>query len=286
MDANAKRRIKIKTILTLGLVVVVLGVGTYGFLVEPRQVEVRHVYIQDAALAKVLKDIVVVQISDLHIKKIGRREEKVLQMVEEIKPDLIFLTGDDVKWAGDYDAALEFLSRLRAKTGIWSVMGDYDYSNSRKSCLFCHEKGTGKPTKKHQVKFLRNGFEEIKLEGASFWLGGVDSENNEGEEEGEKIRLLQGVAPAIMLSHNPLVFDWLHGEREMLVLAGDTHGGQVPLPGWVWKIFGYEKNAKYSHGLYQKEKMKMYVSKGVGTSHVPIRILRPPEIVVLHFVEH
>ena len=115
----------------------------YGFFIEPFDVEVHHIWIHDAALWKILGKRTVVQLSDLHIGKIGEREQKVLKILDELDPDIIFLTGDYVKWEGDYEGALHFLSRLQAKIGVWAVMGDYDYSRSRKSCLFCHEEGSG-----------------------------------------------------------------------------------------------------------------------------------------------
>ena len=69
------------------------------------------------------------------------------------------------------------------------------------------------------------------------------------------------------------------------MLAGDTHGGQIPLPfpSWLLRLIGYEKNASYSQGYFKKGNAKMYVSRGIGTSHIPIRLFRKPEIVVLHF---
>jgi len=89
--------------------------------------------------------------------------------------------------------------------------------------------------------------------------------------------------PAIILAHNPLAFDILPEDQEVLVLAGDTHGGQIPLPSWLWRILGYEKCARYNQGLFRKGKKRMYVSRGIGTSHLPLRIFRRPEVVVLHF---
>jgi predicted MPP superfamily phosphohydrolase len=67
------------------------------------------------------------------------------------------------------------------------------------------------------------------------------------------------------------------------MLAGDTHGGQVPLPAWFLRIAGYDKNVLYNQGLFEEGGKKMFVSRGIGTSHIPIRLFRKPEIVVLHF---
>jgi predicted MPP superfamily phosphohydrolase len=280
------QKMKCKTIILLAFALCLLGSGIYGLLLEPNQVEVKELWIRDSGLARRLGNLTVLQISDLHISRIGRRENRVLGILDELQPDLIFLTGDYVSWKGDYETALSFLSKLKARLGAWAIMGDYDYSDSRKSCLFCHEKGTGNPSKRHRVKFLRNGFEEIKLRRGSLRIGGLDSESHDADRNTEKMNLPEDGIPVIFLCHNPLAFDRVDGAQDVLVLAGDTHGGQVPIPGWVWKILGYEKNARFSYGLFEKGRAKMFVSKGVGTSHVPIRIMRKPEVVVLHFEDH
>ena len=69
------------------------------------------------------------------------------------------------------------------------------------------------------------------------------------------------------------------------MLAGDTHGGQFALPSWLWNIIGYKKNAAYSQGLFEEGNKRMFVTRGIGTSHIPIRLFRRPEVVVLHFVQ-
>jgi predicted MPP superfamily phosphohydrolase len=127
---------------SIGIVLVLIGLIIYGVWIEPNRIEVHHIWISDKYLGKVLEKKIVVQLSDLHIRRIGSREQEILKILNELKPDFIFLTGDYVKWNGDYEAALIFLSQLKARIGIWGVLGDYDYSNSRKSCLFCHEVGS------------------------------------------------------------------------------------------------------------------------------------------------
>lgn len=256
---------------------------SYGVFVEPNDIELNHVRISDPELARVLGDKVVVLLSDLHIGTPGLREERLMRMLEELRPDIIFLAGDYVPWQGDYAGAFGFLSRLKARIGIWGVLGDYDYSRSRQSCLFCHEQGSGKPTGRHGIMFLKNRAAEVSIDGRSLRIVGIDI-----EDEPSAWPLLQGGKkdpPVIALSHNPLVFDLVPDDRSVVLLAGDTHGGQVALPDWVFDVMGYRKNARYNRGLFEQMNKKMYVSSGIGTSHLPIRLFRKPEIAVLHFVE-
>jgi len=267
------------------LAVMLLGLGEYGIFIEPYNVVIRHVWVKDSGLGKALRGTVAVHLSDLHIRDIGKRERKVLAILKALEPDLIFLTGDYMAWKECNDFALTFLARLETKRGVWAVMGDYDYSRSRQSCLFCHETGSGKPNQSHPVRFLRNELVEIDIGRGSVWIGGIDLEGELPFVSENSISHLEGTAPAIILSHDPLNFELLDEDQDLLMLSGDTHGGQIPLPSWLWGLLGYEKCAKYNYGLFEKGKKKLFVSKGVGTSHFPIRILRRPEVVVLHFEE-
>ena len=257
----------------------------YGRWIEPYQIEIHHLWIQDEYFGKVFGRKILVQLSDLHINKIGRQGEKVLQIIDRLDPDIIFLTGDYAKWQGDYEDALAFLSQLKAKIGIWGILGDYDYSDSRKSCLFCHEANSGSFTKRHQVHFLRNSSELINLPNGSIRVEGIDPEKTESFPPEKSLQLFKKAEPAVVLSHNPLLFKMFDKNQHIFMLAGDTHGGQFALPSWLWNIIGYKKNAAYSQGLFEEGNKRMFVTRGIGTSHIPIRLFRRPEVVVLHFVQ-
>ena len=265
------------------LLCLTIGIGIYGAYIEPSRLEVRHVWINDHKIGQMLQNKVVLQISDVHIRAIGANETNLLKTIEALQPDLVFLTGDYVRWNESYEGALDFLAKVKAKDGVWAVMGDYDYSNSRKSCLFCHESNTRRPTKQHDVKFLRNSLDRINTPAGPLWIIGLDRDAD-GESFGkENLSFLKEKIPAIILSHSPLVFDLIDVNQNVLIFSGDTHGGQIPLPSWLWKLFGYEKNSRYEQGWFEKGKKKMYVNRGVGTSHFPIRLFRRPEITVFHF---
>jgi uncharacterized protein len=267
----------------IGIVLLISVPVIYGVFIEPYQIEIHHVRIQDPFFEKFLGNKTVIQLSDLHIENIGKREQKILKILDNLKPDIIFLTGDYVKWKGNYEAALTFLSQLRAKIGIWGVMGDYDYSSSRKSCLFCHREGSKQFTQRYSIRFLRDSYELINLPEGTLRIEGIEFKKEYTNLSYGKSLPLKMIGPSIILSHSPLSFNLLDKKQNLFMLAGDTHGGQVPLPSWFSGIIGYEKNASYSQGYFKKGNAKMYVSRGIGTSHIPLRLFRKPEIVVLHF---
>jgi predicted MPP superfamily phosphohydrolase len=240
--------VKKTTVFSVLISGMLLALVIYGIWVEPYWLDVKHLQVDHPTFSKVLRGKTAIQISDLHIGKPGKREERLLKLIEEIHPELIFLTGDYVTWEGDYEPALAFLAGLKAELGVWAVMGDYDYSNSRKSCVLRHEPGTGKHTRRHKVRFLRNSFERIDLQDGAIMVGGIDGEFERAFNSGDKLFTGKKMFPSIILSHSPLSFDALSEDGEVLMLSGDTHGGQIPLPSWLWTIFGYEKNAKYNQG--------------------------------------
>ncbi len=278
---NRKRLIYRIMYITIFLI---LSLILYGIWIEPNNVGTHDVWIQDRNLAQIFNGRVIVQLSDLHMGALGDREQKVLEILDKLRPDIIFLTGDYVNWDGDYEPALKFLSKLHAKIGVWSVMGDYDYSNSRKSCLFCHEDNTGKPSMRHSVRFLRDNMVVLNLPDGSVGIAGIDIEEAMPGNSKVWADIKRNNIPTIVLSHSPLAFDAMGDTLNLLMLAGDTHGGQIPLPAWVFRVLDYKKNAFYSQGLFERGQNKMFVSRGIGTSHIPIRLLRKPEVVVLHFI--
>jgi hypothetical protein len=256
------------------------GLLTYGLAVEPQWIEVRRVTVRSPFFARALGGLRIVQLSDLHLERPGRREESVRRLVEGLAPDIIFLTGDYVGWGADARPALAYLSRLRARLGVWGVLGDYDYSRPRTSCLFCHEPGSA--ARRHgAVRLLKNESVLVRPKGVEVMVTGLDEY---GAQEPSLPARLRFDRPAVVLAHDPLLFDRLRGAGPLLCLAGDTHGGQVRLPAALWRLVGYEKCARYPEGLYRRGEAVLYVSRGIGTSHLPLRLGERPELTLLEFV--
>lgn len=257
------------------------GLLLWGLAVEPYRLEVHRVTVRDPYFARALAGLTVVQLSDLHLgAHPGPAEDRVRAVLAELKPDLILLTGDYIEWRGDYAPALEFLGGLRARLGVYGVLGDYDWSRSRQACLFCHEPGSGRRRQGPGAHLLKDDAVVVCPNGREVWITALDPEAEEGEDG-------QGPAvvarPTIMLIHDPLQFDRLRAKAPLLCLAGDTHGGQVRLPSWLWRLAGYENCARYREGLFRRAQATLFVSRGIGTSHLPVRLGEPPEVSVFRF---
>jgi predicted MPP superfamily phosphohydrolase len=262
-----------------------MGIMFYGYL-ETFRVGVTFLTIHNSRLAAVMQGKTVVQISDMHIADIGIREKKVLELLDRIKPDLLFLTGDMIHWRGDISGAMAFLSRLKATDGIYGIMGDYDYSDSRNSCLFCHQEGSGEKTTAHSVQMLKDSAVHLTVNNRKLCILGLDiSENDMSSVVG--LPSDPSVDEAlIVLAHNPLNFDRFNDKDSLMMMAGDTHGGQIPLPSVIWRLLGYRKNERYNDGVFVRGSKTLGVCRGVGYSHVPFRLFCSPEIVVYRFEEN
>ena len=268
------------TILSISFFVILFVYGRY---IEPDQIQIKEIRIQNTLFNNGLKGKTIVHLSDLHLSRFGKVETRILNFIDQINPDLIFLTGDYIKWKGDNKPALKFLSKLKAKHGVYAVMGDYDYSDSKNSCLFCHEKGNGNPTKQHHVNMLRNSSQEILINDQVVKIVGIDEGYDDIDELKAVDDIENGKSLELVLSHSPFAFDMFSRKDRILMFAGDTHGGQVKLPVWLFKLLGYEKNVQYNYGLFQKGDKTMYVTRGTGTSHFRFRLFCPPEIAVIRF---
>ncbi len=271
-------------ITTTSLIVFLL----YVFLIEPHKVSLKTVKIRNKALAITFKELKIVQLSDLHIgKNKSISIKRTLEILDELKPDLILLTGDYVEWNGGkqaYDNAINFLSQLNAPLGTYAVMGDADYSFSRRSCEFCHEEGSAHPPTQHQVKLLRDTQAVIDVEGQKISIIGIgrDSDYSSGS---KAFNNMLTDNPAIVLSHFSSVYDNINVKDNVLVLSGDTHGGQIYLPEFIWKIIKRKPDTKHMYGLYQDENKSLYVTSGIGTSDIPFRLGVPPEVILFEFTE-
>lgn len=271
----------------------------WGSLVGKNQIQVVYVEITSDRLPESFNDYKIAQLSDLHVGTWGTDTTFVSRLVDSVnnlKPDLIVFTGDIVnRHSLELQPFMKTLSRLHARDGVLSVLGNHDYGDyvSWKSD---REKLENLDTlKKMQTSMgwilLDNANTSIKNEkGDSIILIGV---GNWGEPPFSKYGDLKIAYPEsrfkddnfkILLSHNPE-----HWNREVshvsnidLTLAGHTHAMQfmIKLGDWKWSPSKY----KYDQwaGLYERNDKnaltRVYVNIGVGEVAFPMRLGATPEI--------
>jgi predicted MPP superfamily phosphohydrolase len=269
-----------------GIAVLLLAISGYAMLVEPVHPRVKTILVREGMVARRLLHRKVAVISDLHFGAGAKAAEaETLKTLEEVGPDLILLAGDYVAWGARgraYERAFDFLSRLEAPLGVYAVLGDADRTFSRKSCEFCHAAGSGAPTSRHRVVFLKNQDRIIALPGGPLRIVGLEPDFS--RPAGQQLRsLLAGDLPTILISHSSIVYREIDPSVEVLTVSGDTHGGQVWMPRWFWRLTRFKPDPEHIAGFFHDGRKSLLVSRGIGTSHVPFRLGAPPEVVILEF---
>jgi predicted MPP superfamily phosphohydrolase len=172
--------LKLKKRIAKWLLIGLLLVLAYAVLVEPFWVRTKIVEVKDKNFVDFFKQYKTVLISDIHVSRLGIREKILLNKIKKISPDIIFITGDFVSWDGDYEKAFGLITKLKSKVGIWAVLGDSDYQNSRKACIFCHAAKFQK--KSFPVQFLRNQTVYLPVGQSRIAISGI--EQNEKDTAG------------------------------------------------------------------------------------------------------
>jgi predicted MPP superfamily phosphohydrolase len=187
------------------------------------------------------------------------------------------LTGDyRARTYGPIEQTMMAMKALRARLRgpVWGILGNHDTIR-----LLPELEAIG-------IRMLLNEHAEIKQDGDSVWLAGVDDDNHFAAAE---MRLAaDGIPPgafSIVLSHTPETYREAEASGFDLLLAGHTHGGQICLPGGgPLTLAASGLPRRLGRGAWRSGSMHGYTSAGVGCSGVPVRFNCPPEI-TLHRLE-
>jgi uncharacterized protein len=239
-------------------------------------------------------------IADIHACYPWMSDERVGEIVDLANaetPDLTVLLGDYVcthPFVSGYvspGAWAEQLARLEASLGVYAILGNHDWwfaaiptappDNSR---------SVRHALKAARIPVLENQSLRLSQQGRPFWLIGLGDQlahvrsvpaRRGADDLGAAMREIRDDAPAILLAHEPYIFPAVP-DRIALTLSGHMHGGQVNLPLIGAPIhFIKRRSAKFVYGEYALSERQMIVSGGLGTSFAPIRVLRPPEVVMV-----
>ncbi|NJN19606.1 MAG: hypothetical protein HC822_26885 [Oscillochloris sp.] len=192
------------------------------------------------------------------------------------QPHLICLTGDfAADDATDLRPILAVLAELDAHLEVYAVPGNHDYKLGIERW---HDQIEDAQT----ITDLTNAVVLRRFQGTWFCIGGVDS-FSKGSPRLDLPGQQQQVGCTLLLAHNLDQAEHLNtlAQSVDLVLAGHTHGGQVRLP-FVGALRNPARHRDiYESGLYHRPATQVYVSRGSGTVHLPIRFLCRPEVAIL-----
>jgi uncharacterized protein len=199
--------------------------------------------------------------------------EHVVEQANALKPDVILLLGDYVHRAfpSYIPSVMGALARLSAPMGAYAVLGNHDVQAGR-AAISGELRRNGIPELTNCGVWLRRGEQRIRI-------CGVDDRGTGRP----NIRAALGDSVAgdtvLMMSHNPDVVETLRDKRASFVFCGHTHGGQIYIPAVGSPVVPSSYGQKYRYGFVQGPSVRTYVTSGVGTMIVPVRLFCRPEIV-------
>ena len=245
-----------------------------------------YLYYEDNALRatvyhltsdKVSGEFTVVQLSDLHSKAFGADNADLIALIDAQDPDLIVDTGDLID-DSHFDVAdvKSFESRLTAIAPVCFVTGNHEWESGRAEEVIDALRSCG-------VRVLRSTAETFTLRGQTVSVGGTDDIAYTDTYLGDSLKTLTALPGyRIFLMHQPQHFSRCAEFPVDLVLSGHTHGGQVRIP-FIGSVFAPNQGffPHYDWHLFTENNSTLIISGGLGTAVLPIRILAPPEIVVI-----
>ena len=266
----------------------------WGALINRYKVDIEEVAVEIKDLPASFDDYKIAQISDLHLGTFNGDTifvSKLVDIINTLDVDLVTFTGDIVNRKSDELLPYEsLLSRIQAKDGVFSVLGNHDYGDyldwatpkdKEENLRLMYEinQRMGWDLLLNESKYLYRGNDSIVVIGVEnigdppFKVYGSLGEANQS---------LADSTIKILLTHNPA-----HWEQDIkdnkkyniaLTLSGHTHAMQIELFGLSPSIFRYN----YWKGLYKDSLNRyLYVNVGAGTVAMPMRIGATPEITVL-----
>jgi len=247
---------------------------------EANRLTVRHIRLDLPNLPPAFDGYTIVFASDFHVRRMGRFEEKALDTIKSTSGDLLILGGDFQdnrnKPPGPATDLIDALGQMAPNfsDGIVAVRGNHDTLTVRNYL------------KRHRairylsgrVVVLERGGEKMAIVGARKWP------KKERERMNRAVRRLVALTPPdvglrILVAHWPDYFPAARDNGFDLVLAGDTHGGQIRLPVIGAIVRKTRMPRRYAYGLVRERRSILYTTSGVGTRGLRLRLFCPAEIV-------
>lgn len=257
--------------------------GGWSIAIEPGLLVERVVALGSPDWPAARPAVKVVLIADLHVGAPHVSLAKVDEIVGRANaaaPDLVFLGGDYIAHvlggrAVTPEAIAQRLAALRARYGVFSVLGNHDHAGRQGDRMRRALQAAG-------IVVLENEARRVETADGAIWIVGIgDDYSGRARPRAAFGAVPMGkTEPVLVLAHDPGVFSEIPA-GVAAIFAGHTHGGQVRFP-----VIGPVVNAsraplRHTRGVIREQGKLMFVTAGVGTSVLPIRFNCVPEIAVL-----
>jgi hypothetical protein len=266
MGISRRAVLKSALVATVGTVT---GAGVYGVAYERHRISVTTAALEFSGLPPDLDGLRVGLLTDVHHSSMVSAEDvsAAVDLLTAALPDLIVLGGDYVTF-GDrayVEPAAELLASLEAPHGVFAILGNHDDDRDMPAAL----------SRRH-IQVLRDARTRLTIRGETLDIAGIRFWTRA---LADISRVLRGAGEnVLLLAHDPRRLTQAASLNVPAMLSGHTHGGQVVLPG-VGALAG--RRFPVLAGTASRGNTSLFVSRGLGTVYVPVRINCPPEVAVI-----
>ena len=247
----------------------ITGASAYGVIYERHHIGMTNAALPVSGLPPALDGLRIAFLTDIHHSTMVPADDvrRAVDLASAARPDLIILGGDYVTW-GDrafVGPVAELLAPLTAPHGVFAILGNHDDDRDMPAALMA----------KH-IQVLKDARTRLDIRGEALELAGIRFWTRKASEIARVVGHARDTV--LLLAHDPRRLDEAAELDIPVVLSGHTHGGQVVLPG-VGAIA--RRRFPVLAGVASRDNTWMFVSRGVGTVYVPVRINCPPEVALV-----
>jgi len=257
----------------------------YGYSIGQLRLKVRRVPIRLQRAPAAWHGLTIAQISDIHVGENLEADQLqyFVDRVNELQADIICITGDIADSVrSDLDTYFPVLAGLRAKYGVFAILGNHDHYAGPERVVAALQRHTS-------FTVLRDASVEIDVRGHPLAVVGLDDRGQDWARGlhhvpalDQTLAVLPPETRTLLLCHRPDPFPHAARAGVGLMLSGHTHGGQIGMP---W-INGRTRNlaqfvTAFDRGLFEIDRSYLYVNCGLGVTGQRIRLCTPREITIL-----
>ncbi|MFL5385233.1 MAG: metallophosphoesterase [Longimicrobiaceae bacterium] len=264
--------------------------GGYARFGEPRRLEVtRHAV--DPLPIPSRPPLTLAQVTDLHLQRVGSLHRRIAGRLARARPDLVLFTGDSIDRADRLPVLAEFLALLGPRIPGYAILGNWEHWGG------VDLEALARLYARHGVRLLVNETAVHAHQGRRLAITGLDDLVGGRPDLAAAVRGAEPADSRVLLAHCPAHRDGLRDDQQALrvggtlvrpgvdlaaldfrlMLSGHTHGGQVAFLGAAPML--PQGSGRYARGWFREPgEIPMYVSRGIGTSVVPVRFGSVPEV--------
>jgi len=263
------------------------GLLAYSVGVEPYAIETVHLEMFTPRLPLEFEGYTITQVSDLHMRQMGRREKIVQKLLTALpKSDLIAVTGDMIHTPAGIEPFLTLAQSFHAADGAYAIFGNSEHKNGVRPFAFSQKlTENGIPTLMNRHLLITRGDAQIALVG-------VDDPVNDKDRLEDALEGVPEDLFKLLLMHSPDSIAEAVVRGVDVVLSGHTHGGQIRLPFYGALYTHSSLGKRMSDGYYSRDRLRrvigirpgrtqLYVTRGLGISGLALRFLTRPELTII-----